>query len=565
MTTKLNKLNFKISAIILTGILMLAGCTKDDSDITQSKVITTLDRTIIPNVVPAVPTVSIYDVANYEKYGYGTWHYGPGLACQKRLDLMPSGYDYTTVTKAARLLRFFTITDVHLNDKESTAQGYFFAPYVGVKGSGIYSPLMLYTTQVLEATVRTINKLHKQDPFDLGLALGDLATSTQYNELRWFIDIMDGQTIKPYSGGVKDPIPGPANDYEDEFKAEGLAPSIPWYAAIGNHDHYWQGADLVCDKIRQVLTGGTILQIGNVITDPVNAFNENTYSMGTIDGSTPYGTIIGAGVVSTMGTIPLVTPDPNRRSLLKSEWISEFGNSTSLPSGHGFIQSDQANKYGACYSFEPESELPLKIIVLDDTQDESDAANNYCGHGDLCAGRYDWLMSQLKAGQEEGKLMIIAAHVPIGVAAGTEKDWITAPGYTSENDLITQLKSFSNLILWVAGHRHVNNVTAFRSTDPGHPENGFWQVETASLRDFPEQFRTFDLVRNSDNTISIITTNVDADMPDGSLAAIARSYAIATNQIYGVIPVLLPTGSVSYNAELFKQLSSEMQAKISNY
>ena len=104
---------------------------------------------------------------------------------------------------------------------------------------------MLYTTHVLDAAIRTVNGLNSQNPFDLGLALGDMANATQYNELRWFIDILDGKTIKPYSGGVKDPVPGPGNDYQDEYKAAGLVPSIPWYATMGNHDHFWEGANPV--------------------------------------------------------------------------------------------------------------------------------------------------------------------------------------------------------------------------------------------------------------------------------------------------------------------------------
>ena len=51
-------------------------------------------------------------------------------------------------------------------------------------------------------------------------------------------------------------------------------------------------------------------------------------------------------------------------------------------------------------------------------------------------------------------------------------------------------------MLWIAGHRHRNPVTAFASPDPERPELGFWKIETSSLRDFPQQFRTFDIVRS---------------------------------------------------------------------
>lgn len=326
------------------------------------------------------------------------------------------------------------------------------------------------------------------------------------------------------------------------------------------------GSKPVNDKLRKAFVGGTILQLGNIFTDP-NAMNENTFSTGTLDGSTPYGTIIGCGAVAQMKMIPTVAPDPNRRSLTKTEWIKEFSNTSSLPVGHGFIQTDPKNILGACYSFEPKSNLPIKVIVIDDTQDDADlpVKEGIYGHGELSNGRYEWLMAQLKAGQEANQLMIISAHVPIGVAKDSPMDWNVAPGYTSEENLIAQLRSFPNLILWVSGHRHLNNITPFKSSDPNHPENSFWEVETKSLREFPQQFRTFDIIRNSDNTISIFTVNVDPDVKEGSCAAISRSYAIASSQIYEIYEPPLPTGSVSYNAELVKQLSPEMQSVIQKY
>jgi hypothetical protein len=89
-------------------------------------------------------------------------------------------------------------------------------------------------------------------------------------------------------------------------------------------------------------------------------------------------------------------------------------------------------------------------------------------------------------------------------------------------------------------------------------------IETSSLKDFPQQFRTFDIIRNSDNTVSIFVVNVDPAVKEGSLAATSRSYAIAAEQIFKNKIDTTPTGS-SYNAELVKQLSSEMQVKIQNY
>jgi metallophosphoesterase (TIGR03768 family) len=311
--------------------------------------------------------------------------------------------------------------------------------------------------------------------------------------------------------------------------------------------------------------------MGDILTDP-DGINKRDFYMGVLDCRTPYGDIIGAGPVGSTNA-PKIASDPDRRSLSIKQWMSEFFATSSTPAGHGFNQSNLDNGF-ASYSFEPRSNIPIKVIVLDDTQREDDVDFHGYGHGSLDNARYDWLVRELDKGQAEGKLMIIAAHVPIGVERPESYIgwWSRSP--VPEKTLFDKLHTYPNLILWIAGHRHVNAVTAFKSPDDARPELGFWQIETSSLRDFPQQFRIFEIVRNSDNTISIFTTDVDPAIKDGSLAAISRSYGIAAQQLYSKTlssspaPPELSPGSHntgSYNAELVIQLSPEMQAKIRNY
>jgi metallophosphoesterase (TIGR03768 family) len=530
----------------------------------SSDVQTTRQRTVVPELTPwGVDTILPYEVAKYRQQGYGRWRYGPGIDSELRLDIMPALYRSAAASHTARLLNFFTITDIHITDKESPAQ----AVVLGYKGGSLsaYSPVMLLTTQVLDAAVQTVNALHKQNPFDFGISLGDTCNATQHNELRWYIDVLDGKNINPDSGAKDDPIPGPYNDYQDKFKAAGLDTTIPWYQALGNHDHFWTGFMPPDEYVRKTLVGTDIIDLGNVLLDPRGLALRGLY-MGSIDGSTVYGDVIGAGPVKNFAVPPQIrAADPERRSLSKREWMREFFTTTSRPIGHGFSRANVDNDF-ASYSFEPKSTIPLKVIVLDDTQD-NDAPNNAAslgyGHGYLDKARFEWLVSELDGGQAQGKLMVIAAHIPIGVEpAGSMAGWdLTAP--VSEAQLISKLHEYPNLLLLVAGHRHINTITPFKSPDASRPQLGFWQVETASLRDFPQELRTIEIVRNSDDTISVFATDVDPAVKDGSLAALSRFYAVATAQLFG--SPISPPPAGSYNAELVKQLSPEMQTKIHDY
>jgi metallophosphoesterase (TIGR03768 family) len=560
-------------AALLAGILVLAvsGCgllIPEDSPI-AAEVYTTRQKTIVPDLAPwGVNTVFPYQISQYAQNGYGTWQYGSGLDAGKRLDLMPPGYSAESASNAAKLLTFFTMTDIHITDEESPAQ----AILLGYKGgsSSAYSPVMMYTTQVLDAAVQTINALHKKNPFDFGISLGDTCNSTQYNETRWYIDVLDGGLINPDSGAKDDPIPGSNNDYQDEFIAVGLDKNIPWYQTLGNHDHFFTGFLPVNDYLRNTFVGTAILNLGNPFVDPAGADSRGLY-MGALDGRTVYGDVIGTGPVASYpdGAPTIPAADANRRSLARAEWMREFFTTTSHPVGHGFSQADVDNNGFACYSFVPRSDIPIKVIVLDDTQREDDRNNPASlgyGHGSLDQERYDWLVSELDSGQASGQLMIIAAHVPIGVEVYPSMMAWNPDAPVSEAQLLAKLHSYSNLILWIAGHRHVNQVTAlpYNVSDPNdHPELGFWEVETSSLRDFPQQFRTLEIVRNSDKTISIFVTDVDPAVRSGSLAALSRSFAVAAQQLFQNALPLLPTAS--YNAELVKQLSPEMQAKIQSY
>jgi metallophosphoesterase (TIGR03768 family) len=525
---------------------------------------TTLDRMIsFPRALsPGLAKDQLDQIQRYAELGYGEWTFGAGLPLIRRTDLLPND-SVDPAGRISRLARFFSISDIHTTDKEAPNQLIDFQRRepAAVDNTSIYSGVILYSTQVLDAAIQTVNALHRTDRFDFGISLGDTCNSTSYNELRWYIDVLDGGPINPSSGAHAG---ADTVDYQKPFLAAGLDRDIPWYQVLGNHDHFLIGSFPVDAEptlgFREAYTADSVWAIGNALVPQADKFpalfdferfrQGPLRYPGVIDGLSPFGTIVGAGDVADPAFAagpPKVVPDPDRRSLTRSEWGAEFFDTTSSPIGHGFHLVDRNDPAWdsdgfACYSFLPDPKIPLKIIVLDITQSEHDGSKDIHGHGYLDRKRWAWLRSELAKGQAGNQLMIVAAHIPIGVSAiGSETEWWqgddnTKPGYENAVDLaglVEALQDTPNLILWIAGHRHLNTVKAFRSPDPARPELGFWQVETSSLRDFPQQFRTFEIVLNDDDTVSVVTLNVDPAVAEASPAANSRRYAIAAQQIIG--------------------------------
>ncbi len=538
----------------------------------------TRQRTVLPSdVPPQAPLLAASNVAQYGSAGYSAWEWGPGQDDGVRFDLMPANYAKTN--PAARMLSFFSISDIHITDKESPVQ----VPYLGWQAAflegGIgglnpssYSPVMFSSTHVLDAAIRTVNALHRVAPVDFGISLGDVCNSGQYNELKWFIDVMDGNLIRPSSGAHL----GETNiDYQMSFQAAGLDRSIPWYMVIGNHDQFWMGVGYPTPKIKAAMTGSNVLNISaNGPLSNGGSEGEGVY-VGVVDGNDPFGRVINWGPTNRYLKPPTVAADSSRWQITTdvtspTNFINAFFKSASLPAGHGFTPG-ATGSLAACYSFLPLTNLPLKVIVLDDTckADVTNMPPTYYGGGWVDAARYTWLTNELQAGQNSNQLMIIACHIPVDPQANIldtnrsirTRQFQPFPGNQSDTNLIATLHHYPNLLFLMAGHRHLNTVTPHPSTDPLAPERGFWEVETPSLRDFPQQLRMWEILRNCDNSISIVTTDVDPLVDPATPAGKSRAYAVGAGRIFGNTELTNATPH-TYNVELLKPLSPAMQAVI---
>jgi metallophosphoesterase (TIGR03768 family) len=546
----------------------------------DTEVYTTIHEAVYPTPLPNPPTlpstVKLFP-RNYAEclpYGYGEWDWVPGSPYVKPVlssqndPVEPSVRD----PQAATLVSFFAISDIHITDKESPTQLILEVYNTTLpQANSCGYPASLSTTHVLDAAVQTINALHQTQPFDCGISLGDACTNAQYNELRWFMDVLDGKWITPSSGAHA----GAATiGYQKPYQAAGLNPAIPWYQAVGNHDQFWLGSAVATPYLLDAYVGTDLLDLGLIPNPPDFYALQLTqgYYQGIVNGATELGTIINYGKTSDFPMPPQIVADAQRRMLTINQWMAEFNNTTSKPAGHGFTQQMIREGF-ACYHFYPRADMPLKVIVLDDTGKSGGVG----GGGELDAKRYNWLIKELNAGEAKGELMVICSHVPVlaygappAGSPGYPVEMFTRTSPVTEDTLLAKLHTYKNLILWMAGHQHRSTITP-QPAPNGDPAYGFWEVETPSLRDFPQQFRSFEIVRNSDATISIFARDVDASLAaplagqPGTPAWNSRTYAIAAEQIvnYQVDqgPNVDPHTGV-YNAELVKTLSPAMQAKI---
>jgi hypothetical protein len=74
------------------------------------------------------------------------------------------------------------------------------------------------------------------------------------------------------------------------------------------------------------------------------------------------------------------------------------------------------------------------------------------------------------------------------------------------DEVTAYLLSQPRLIAWVNGHTHRNVITAHTRSDGS---GGFWEINTASHIDYPQQSRLVEVTDNSDRTLSIFTTILD--------------------------------------------------------
>ncbi|KAA2252540.1 TIGR03767 family metallophosphoesterase [Solihabitans fulvus] len=437
------------------------------------------------------------------------------------------------------VLAFAHLSDLHVMDAQSPTRVEFLERHADpdslhrqqVPAVGTYRPQEMFTTHVAEAMVRAVNDV--PTPLAFAISTGDATDACQANELRNYLAVLDGGTVRPGSGdpnrwegvhasdpatydtrywhpdgtpeGCADDLPRAAYGYPTApgalaaaakpFQANGL--SMPWYAVHGNHDNMVQGTVPPTVELARATVG-------------------TRKAVGLPEGADELGLLLGLAsaqpsAVAALAKSPMVsvTADPERRHVTRTEWVAEHLRSDGKPRGHGFGDDNVADGT-AYYAFDSGV---VRGLVLDTV--------NPHGHweGSLDLAQFEWLEDQLRAGSrrhlaEDGslvdqpdatdRLFVLFSHHPLDSLVNDN-----GSGRLLAEPMLRLLLRFPNVVLWVNGHTHTNTVRCHRRAENAVLPGGFWQVTTASHIDWPQQARVVELLDNRDGSLSIVGTVLD--------------------------------------------------------
>jgi len=415
------------------------------------------------------------------------------------------------------LINLIHITDTHICDAQSPARVEYLDRYAdphhpasSIVGTliGTYRAHEILTTQVLESAVQAINRIDlapvTKTAISAVLITGDLTDNAQSNELDWLTTLLLGGKLRADSG-AKDKWEGVGGEFyspffwnphgtpkgertdfprdlygfptipellhaiRQPFYSSGL--KYPFLAVHGNHDALLQGTVVPNEELRESVTSDEkIFELSD--EEALQALSKVSEQ-----GPAAYPSPIAPKVMT-------VSADESRDFLSPIEWNINFyreDEDNGISSQH--LGSDR--KY---WRKDYES-----IIIL-----ALDTVNPFGGwQGSIDQEQFNWLKEQVE--QIKDKYIVITSHHPIqDIYNGYSPSARRVLGAEIESYLITK----PAVIAWICGHTHRHRIAYFGPDIT----RGFYQIETSSLIDWPQQGRIIEIFLTQDDEICIAST-----------------------------------------------------------
>jgi len=500
------------------------------------------------------------------------------------------------------MISFAQLTDPQIADEMSPARVDFVDPAAG-ELSAAWRPQEALGTRVLDETIRNVNRNRtspvrqgngRRDRVRFAITTGDLPDNQEFNETNWFLDVMRGKRVDPFSGttvtagspcgspahgaltqaqadqlnasvaarryvgvqnysdygvparegGFWDPdqappltpaslyaafprYPGLLDAAQKPFTPEGL--KLPWFISRGNHDGLIQG---------NVPASNVLFR--TIATSCFKIFPSLSFDPATYAGKSPEELIAAlvTDLPKLLASSKLVPPDPNRRFVSKPEYKS-LAAGANHDHGFGYVSPSQDKASDGTASYYAYNPKPGWRFISLDTVAEGGGAN-----GNIDNPQFNWLKHELDANssvsynsagklvkdKDPNRLIVLYHHHTLATMDNPTPDedaGCTNPqeagcdgdprnsrpihlGQTGANSYRSLLLRYPNVVLVVDGHTHHNGVIPHRR--PG-ASTGFWEVNTASHVDWPQQSRLLDVMDNRNGTLSIFGTILDTAAP----------------------------------------------------
>ena len=435
-----------------------------------------------------------------------------------------------------------------------------------------FRPQEALSLQVADAMVRKINNIkkgpHTNSDIEFVISCGDNGDSQQQNELQNYVNVLDGRKVIPNTAtpgkyiGVQDntltvnfqsyyhPDIAISPEFLDLYKVGYGFPSFqnilneaskpfvptgliyPWYTANGNHDctklgNYGLGSFSMLRLINQLGIGQLPDGLGSQLIqamDPQLA-REFVVALETQNAEL-------ALEIIKKSVLREVPPSTKRLLYTPAEFLSTHFNTTKSPGpvGHGFTEENVINNT-LYYKFNVSKCVTGFVLNTCNPSGNLDDPN-LAPNGSIGRIQLSWLESELakyhstyynvlgelvKTGNED-KLCILFSHHNHSTMDNIYNELDAAdndPQKIDGIDFIKVIQRYPNVVLWVNGHTHRNivtpiyNLNMFSNKYDNYCYNGFWEINTASFIDFPEQARIIEIANNCDGTLSLFGTIIN--------------------------------------------------------